>query len=83
MLHITNGDCVVGPLEEGGIPGDKLAWRDVLHEGPVPAGLELEALSLVRAEFIAARGWGAGRHSHQRCPGRGGRACLARRAPVA
>jgi hypothetical protein len=31
-------------------------WRDVLHDGPVPAGLPLEALSEVRARHIAAVG---------------------------
>jgi hypothetical protein len=30
-----------------------LPWRDVLHEGPVPAGLALAELSEVRARFIA------------------------------
>jgi hypothetical protein len=34
-----------------------LPWRDVLHEGPVPADLTLAALSDVRADFIAT-GWG-------------------------
>ncbi|CAA9296308.1 MAG: hypothetical protein AVDCRST_MAG89-153, partial [uncultured Gemmatimonadetes bacterium] len=33
-------------------------WRDVLHEGPVPAGLSLRELSRVRAGFIASLGWG-------------------------
>jgi hypothetical protein len=30
---------------------------DVLHEGPVPAGLSLEQLTETRARFIAASGW--------------------------
>lgn len=34
-----------------------LCWKDVLHDGPVPAGLSLEELSEVRAAFLAARGW--------------------------
>ena len=33
--------------------GAFLPWRDVLHEGPVRAGLSLEALSSERARFIA------------------------------
>lgn len=57
ILNITNGDCSVAIMKEAGIPGDFLPWRDVLHEGPVPDGLDLEALSRVRAGFIAARGW--------------------------
>ena len=57
QLNITNGDAVVSLLVEGGISGEILPWRDVLHEGPVPA-LPLEELSEVRAEFLAGRGWG-------------------------
>jgi hypothetical protein len=30
-----------------------LPWRDMLHDGPVPAGLGLEALSAERARFLA------------------------------
>ena len=56
-LHITNGDCAVDLMQEAGVVGDILPWRDVLHEGPVPADLELVELSEVRARFIAERGW--------------------------
>ena len=59
MLIITNGDSAVGAMEEARIPGDKIPWQDVLHDGPVPAGLELEELSDVRAHFISSCGWGA------------------------
>jgi hypothetical protein len=59
MFHITNGDCAVDALARGGIPAaDLLPWRDVLHEGPVPAGLSLDELSSVRAAFVAQCGWG-------------------------
>ena len=58
MLHVTNGDSVVGSLEATGIGGDILPWRDVLHEGPVPAGLDAAALRAVRADFLASQGWG-------------------------
>jgi hypothetical protein len=58
MLIITNGDSALGAMDAAGVPGDKLAWRDVLHDGPVPAGLELDELSEVRAHFIASSGWG-------------------------
>jgi hypothetical protein len=57
MLHITNGESAATGLRRSGIPGVFLAWRDVLHEGPVPAGLPLHQLSEVRARFIAGRGW--------------------------
>jgi hypothetical protein len=57
LLHITNGDCAVAVLSQV-VPGTILPWRDVLHEGPVRAGLSLEELSLERARFIADAGWG-------------------------
>ena len=52
-LHITNGDCAVAVLERA-VQGEFLPWRDVLHEGPVHAGLPLDALSSRRAAFIAS-----------------------------
>ena len=58
MLHVTNGDAAADAIRATGIPGEVLPWRDVLHEGPVPAGLGLRELSLVRAGFIASLGWG-------------------------
>jgi hypothetical protein len=58
MLHITNGDSVAGTLRHTGLPGAVVAWQDVLHEGPVPAGLPLEELSRVRAGFLASPGFG-------------------------
>lgn len=57
MLHVTNGDHAADAIRAAGIPGEVLPWRDVLHEGPVPAGIPLRELSRVRAEFIASRGW--------------------------
>jgi hypothetical protein len=59
MLHVTNGDSAVERIRAVGMEGAILPWRDVLHDGPVPAGLSLERLSAVRAEFIASRGLGA------------------------
>jgi len=58
ILNITNGDSSVKVMEEAGIPGVFLPWRDVLHDGPVPGELSLEELSNVRAKFIIDRGWG-------------------------
>ncbi|HEX8391543.1 MAG TPA: DUF1835 domain-containing protein [Longimicrobium sp.] len=57
MLHVTNGDHAADAIRAAGVPGPVLPWRDVLHEGPVPAGLPLAELSRVRAEFVASRGW--------------------------
>jgi hypothetical protein len=58
-MHVTNGDAVVPELAAaaGVEPAEVLVWRDVLHEGPVPAGLGAEALAEVRARHLAARGW--------------------------
>ncbi len=55
LLHISNGDET--RLSETGLPGIITYWRDVLHEGPVPAALSLSALSGVRARFVHDRGW--------------------------
>ena len=54
-LHVTNGDIVVDHLRRAGLAADALAWADVLHEGPVPAGLDDAGLRRVRAEFLAGR----------------------------
>lgn len=59
ILNITNGGCAVEIMKKANIAGVFLPWRDVLHDGPVPSGLSLEALSKVRAQFIAGRNWGA------------------------
>lgn len=58
MLHVTNGDCAAERIRAAGMTGDVLPWRDVLHDGPVPAGLPLAELSAARARFIAGSGWG-------------------------
>ena len=57
MLHVTNGDSAVAVLQRAGIEGEFLAWRDVLHDGPVRAGLPAEGLRAERARFIASQGW--------------------------
>jgi hypothetical protein len=53
VLHVTNGDITVDLLRRAGLAEQALAWADVLHEGPVPAGLDDDGLRRVRAEFIA------------------------------
>jgi hypothetical protein len=58
MLHITNGDSAAGSLRASSLPGVVLPWRDLLHDGPVPAGLALAELQPVRARFVADQGWG-------------------------
>ncbi len=51
-LHITNGDSAANVMREAGVPGQILPWRDILHDGPVPAGLDLAQLAEVRARFL-------------------------------
>ena len=51
-LDVTNGDAAAADLG-----GDPVVWRDVLHDGPVPAGLDPDELAQVRAQHLAARGW--------------------------
>jgi hypothetical protein len=58
VLHVTNGDSAAAGLRQGGVEGAVLAWRDVLHEGPVPA-LTPAALARVRAAFLAGATGGA------------------------
>lgn len=58
MLHITNGDSVVAGLRASGLRGEFLAWRDPLHDGPVPTTASLPELSMIRAEALA--GFGSG-----------------------
>lgn len=44
-------------MQQAGLAGEYLPWRDVLHEGPVPSDLNLQQLSDVRAQYIADVGW--------------------------
>ncbi len=57
MLHVTNGESVC--LQDTGLAGEKVAWLDVLHEGPAPAALTLEQFSAVRTRYLASMGWGS------------------------
>jgi hypothetical protein len=54
MLHVTNGDCAADQIRAAGVGGEVLPWRDVLHDGPVPAGLAPAELRRVRARWLAA-----------------------------
>ena len=53
VLHITNGDVVATGLRNAGVEGLVVPWRDMLHDGPVAAGLSLEEQSRSRARFLA------------------------------
>ncbi len=55
-LHITNGDGAGNILKASTVAGDVLPWRDTMHQGPFPAGLDLDQLSALRARFFADPG---------------------------
>jgi hypothetical protein len=52
-LIITNGDSATARLRDAGIDAELLPWRDILHDGPVPGGLELAELSRIRSQYLA------------------------------
>lgn len=54
LLVVTNGDSAAAKLALA-LPGvGVLPWRDMLHDGPVPAGLPLQELSGLRARWLAS-----------------------------
>ncbi len=53
-LIVTNGDSAAANIRAGGVKGRVLEWRDVLHDGPVPALESLDLVSDARAEYLAA-----------------------------
>ncbi|MEM7584211.1 MAG: DUF1835 domain-containing protein [Acidobacteriota bacterium] len=55
-LHITNGDVAAELIRSTDLEGLVLPWRDVLHEGPVPAGLAPAELAELRSDFLAELG---------------------------
>ena len=56
-LHITNGSAIIPGMRDAGIDAAIVPWEDVLHEGPVPLGLNVAAMRERRAEFLASCGW--------------------------
>jgi hypothetical protein len=59
LLHITNGSHAAGGIRAAGLPGEVLAWNDVLHDGPVPGDVSFNQLRAIRARFISDLGWRA------------------------
>jgi DNA-binding transcriptional MerR regulator len=57
-LHVTNGESAGNTLRQTSLGGAVLPWQDVLHEGPVPAGLRRQ-LRRARAAFLSGCGWGS------------------------
>jgi hypothetical protein len=57
-LHVTNGDSTAQTLRAAALVQRLVVWRDVLHEGPVPA-VDDARLRSVRAAFLAGDDDGA------------------------
>jgi hypothetical protein len=57
VLHVTNGGIAAEAIAATAIGGEVLAWRDVLHEGPVPCDVTIAELRTLRASFLARSGW--------------------------
>lgn len=53
MLNITNGDGAVGALQNAGIQGEFLPWRDVLHIGPLIPGDLMGRFEQSRVHFLS------------------------------
>jgi len=53
FMHVANGTSTTRTIHAAGVPGRSSIWADPLHDGPVPEGLDDEALLEVRARFIA------------------------------
>jgi hypothetical protein len=58
-LHLTNGTAIIETIRAAGVTDPIVPWNDVLHEGPVPAGLNVAAMRQVRADFLAGSGAGS------------------------
>jgi hypothetical protein len=53
LLHVANGSATTTTIEAAGLPGATSIWADPLHDGPVPGGLDDDALMAVRMEHHA------------------------------
>ena len=58
MLHILNGKTVFDSLAQTEVPGDKVEYSDVFHEGPVDATLGDEEFVHSRVAHLVSMGWG-------------------------
>jgi hypothetical protein len=52
-LVLTNGEIVAATLAAVRPDATIVAWNDILHDGPVPAGLDAAALRAARAAHLA------------------------------
>src|SRR5437763_11911523 len=59
MLHVANGDHALSVLRAAGLPGDVIAWSDVLDQGPVCGEPGTAAFRELRARWLAGDGAGS------------------------
>ena len=55
FLHIRCGDDILDCLREGGVPGDRVRWVDVLSEGPLHRYPDQRRAMKERAAYLARR----------------------------
>lgn len=58
MLHVANGDHALGVLRTARLPGEVVAWSDVLDQGPVRGVPGTPEFREARAQWLAANGAG-------------------------
>src|SRR5712671_7011130 len=58
MLHVANGDHALSVLREAGLPGEVIAWSDVLDQGPVQGEPGTAQFREPRALWLAENGAG-------------------------
>jgi hypothetical protein len=63
MLHILNGESTAKSLNQSGLAGDHLVWKEALVWGPTPATEDLSEWCRLRANFLA----GANAKDTQQC----------------
>src|ERR1700694_4729919 len=59
MLHVANGDHALTVLRGAGLPGEVIAWSDVLDQGPLRGEPGTPHFREERARWLAASGAGA------------------------
>jgi hypothetical protein len=62
MLHVANGDHALGVLGAQELPGEVVAWSDVLDQGPVRGLPGTEEFRRMRSEWLSANGAGPEQH---------------------
>jgi len=59
MLHVANGDEALSALRAADLPGEVVAWSDVLDQGPVRGDPGTAQFRELRARWLAENGAGA------------------------